>query len=61
MNKNYIRGGAGKGKVARHTKAQNIANNQMRRCSGDREQVKVITRGDLRGYEIVTMRGQQKS
>lgn len=38
--------------MARHTEVQNIANNQMRRCSRDREKVKVITRGDLESYEL---------
>lgn len=47
MNKNYIRGGAGKGKMARHIEAQIIVNIQMRRCSSDRGKVNVITRGDL--------------
>ena len=55
------RGGAGKGKVARHTEAQNIADNQMRRCSSDRRKVKVITRGGLSGYGLIEERSQQKS
>ena len=32
-------GGAGKDKMARHIEVQNIANNQMRRCSSDRGQI----------------------
>jgi hypothetical protein len=48
------------GKVARHTEAQHIAINQMRRCGSDRMKVNALTWGGLTNHEMVTVRSQQK-